>query len=127
MRHGLTGVHAEHANGAVSGMPDRNFTSLEIDNVAVVGGAHLKPTLEQRYGGALILRHHAELRAFNDRDEVRALNVELSSLTLGYIIESITVRLNDTVDRFPRYRGCGNHQLRVRCDRQCCVSLPKLD
>jgi hypothetical protein len=127
VRHGLAGIHAQHSNGAVIGMTDRNLTGLEIDNVAVVGGAHLEPALEQRYGGALILRHHAELRAFNDRDEVRALNVELSSLTLGYIIESITARLNDAVDRLPRHRRRGNHQLRVRCNRQCRVSLPQLD
>jgi hypothetical protein len=126
MRHGLTGVHAQHPNGAVIGMTDRNLTGLEIDNVALVGGAHLEPTLEQRYGGAVILRHHAELRAFNDRDEVRALNAELSSLTLGYIIESIPARLDDTVDRLTWYRSRGNHQLRVRCDRQRCVSLPQL-
>ena len=115
VRYGLAAVHAQHANGAVTGMPDRNFTGLEIDSVAVVAGAYLKPTLEQGYCGAVILRHHAELGAFNDRDEIRALNVELSSLALGYIIESITVHLNDTVDRLPRDRWYGNHQLRVRC------------
>ena len=127
MCHGLTGVHAQHANGAVIGMTDRNLTGLEIDNVALVGGAHLEPALEQRNRGALLLRHHAELRAFDDRDEVCALNVELSSLALGYIVESITARLNDTVDRLPRHHRRGNHQLGVRCDRQCCVSLPQLD
>ena len=127
MCHGLTGVHAQHANGAVIGMTDRNLTGLEIDNVAVVGGTHLESALEQRNRGALILRHHAELRAFNDRDEVCALYVELSSLTLGYVIKRITVRLNYTVDRLPRYRRRGNQQLRVRRDRQCCVSLPQLD
>jgi hypothetical protein len=127
MHHGVTGIHAQHANGAVSGMTDRDLTRLEIDNVAVVGGTHLEPALEQRNRGAVILRHHAELSALDDGDEVRTLNVELSSLTLGYIIESITVRLNDTVDGLPRYRRRGNHQLRVRCDGQCCVSLPQLD
>jgi hypothetical protein len=97
-------------------MTDRNFTGLEIDNVAVVAGAYLEPTLEQRYCGAVVLRHHAELRAFDDRDEIRTLNVQLSSLALGYVIESIAVRLNDTVDRLPRYHWRGKHELRVRCD-----------
>jgi hypothetical protein len=47
VRHGLTGIHAQHSNGAVIGMTDRNLTGLEIDNVAVVGGTYLEPALEQ--------------------------------------------------------------------------------
>ena len=77
MRQRLTTVHAQHPNGTVIGMTDRDLSGVEIDNVAAIGGAHFEPTLEQRYCCAVLLRHHAELRALDDRDEKSALNVEL--------------------------------------------------
>src|SRR6516165_69835 len=45
VRHRLTAIHAQHSYGSVIGMTNRDFTGLEIDNVAAIGGADLEPTL----------------------------------------------------------------------------------